>query len=99
MKGFAFGQYYPAESVLHRMDPRAKVICAVAYIVASFLCKNTFSFILLLFSAFALILISRIPMKDLGKPEDIAEAVRFLASDRAKYITGQVLCVDGGMAI
>ena len=63
MKGFAFGQYYPAASVLHRMDPRAKVICAVAYIVASFLCKNTFSFVLLLVSAFALILISRIPMK------------------------------------
>lgn len=63
MKGFAFGQYYPAESVLHRMDPRAKVICAVAYIVASFLCKNTFSFVLLLVSAFALILISRIPMR------------------------------------
>ena len=63
MKGFAFGQYYPANSVLHRMDPRAKVICAVAYIVASFLCKNTFSFVLLFVSAFALILISRIPLK------------------------------------
>ena len=63
MKGFAFGQYYPADSVLHRMDPRAKVICAVAYIVTSFLCKNTFSFLFLLLSAFALILISRIPMK------------------------------------
>ena len=63
MKGFAFGQYYPASSVLHRMDPRAKVICAVAYIVASFLCKNTFSFLLLVLSGLALILISRIPMK------------------------------------
>ena len=63
MKGFAFGQYYPADSVLHRMDPRAKVISAVAYIVAAFLCKNTFSFLLLILSAFALILISRIPMK------------------------------------
>ena len=63
MKGFAFGQYYPASSVLHRMDPRAKVICAVAYIVASFLCKNTFSFALLILSTIALILISRIPMK------------------------------------
>ena len=63
MKGFAFGQYYPADSALHRMDPRAKVISAVAYIVAAFLCKNTFSFLLLILSAFALILISRIPMK------------------------------------
>jgi NAD(P)-dependent dehydrogenase (short-subunit alcohol dehydrogenase family) len=32
----------------------------------------------------------------LGKPEHIAETVVFLASDEAAYITGQVLCVDGG---
>ena len=63
MKGFAFGQYYPASSVLHRLDPRTKVIAAVIYIVACFLCTNTFSFLLLLLSGFALILISRIPMK------------------------------------
>ena len=63
MKSFAFGQYYPANSLLHRLDPRTKVIAAVVYIVASFLCTNTFSFVLLLLSGFALILISRIPMK------------------------------------
>lgn len=40
-----------------------------------------------------------IPMKKFGKPEDIAQAVRFLASEEAGYITGQVLCVDGGMAM
>ena len=63
MKGFAFGQYYPANSVLHRLDPRTKVIAAVTYIVAAFLCKNTFAFVLLLSSCFALIFVSRIPMK------------------------------------
>ena len=63
MKGFAFGQYYPANSVLHRLDPRTKVLAAVIYIVAAFLCKNTFAFVLLLLSCFVLILISRIPMK------------------------------------
>lgn len=40
-----------------------------------------------------------IPMQEMGKPEDIANMVSFLASDKAKYITGQVFCVDGGMAI
>lgn len=40
-----------------------------------------------------------IPVKKFGKPEDIARAVAFLASDEAGYITGQVLCVDGGMAM
>ena len=40
-----------------------------------------------------------IPVKKFGNPEDIARAVAFLASDEAGYITGQVLCVDGGMAM
>jgi 3-oxoacyl-[acyl-carrier protein] reductase len=38
-----------------------------------------------------------IPMKKMGKPEDVANAVLFLASDLSGYVTGQVLQVDGGM--
>ena len=40
-----------------------------------------------------------IPMARLGQAEDVAHAVAFFASDEAAYITGQVLCVDGGMAV
>jgi 3-oxoacyl-[acyl-carrier protein] reductase len=40
-----------------------------------------------------------IPMKRMGSVEEVARAVAFLASDEAGYITGQVLCVDGGMAM
>lgn len=40
-----------------------------------------------------------IPMGSFGKPEDVAKAAAFLASEGAGYITGQVLCVDGGMAM
>ena len=40
-----------------------------------------------------------IPMRRLGSVEDVAKAVAFLASDDTGYITGQVLCVDGGMAM
>ena len=43
--------------------------------------------------------LARIPLGRLGAPEDVAAAVVFLASDEAAYITGQVLCVDGGMAM
>lgn len=40
-----------------------------------------------------------IPLQRLGKPEDIADIVCFLASNKSDYITGQVICVDGGMNI
>lgn len=44
-------------------------------------------------------IVSRIPMKKQGKPEDIAKAAVFLASEDSKYLTGQVINVDGGMVM
>ena len=44
-------------------------------------------------------LLQRIPLGSIGTPRDVAEAVAFLASEEAKYITGQVLGIDGGMAL
>jgi 3-oxoacyl-[acyl-carrier protein] reductase len=40
-----------------------------------------------------------IPLRRFGSVDDVAKAVAFLASDQAAYITGQVLCIDGGMAM
>jgi 3-oxoacyl-[acyl-carrier protein] reductase len=42
---------------------------------------------------------SRIPLGHIGEPEDVGEAVAFLVSDRAKYISGAILPVDGGLNI
>ena len=61
--GISFGQYYPADSLLHRLDPRTKVIMAILYIVCTFLCKNVLAFAVLGASALLLILVSRIPLK------------------------------------
>ncbi|MBO4495907.1 MAG: 3-oxoacyl-[acyl-carrier-protein] reductase [Clostridiales bacterium] len=44
-------------------------------------------------------LMNNIPLKRTAKPEDIANAIGFLASEKADYITGQVLTVDGGMCM
>ena len=64
MKSIALGQYYPADSAVHRLDPRIKVIMALLYIVsATFLCKNVISFALLLLSALLVIIIGKIPLK------------------------------------
>jgi len=40
-----------------------------------------------------------IPAGKIGRAEDVAAAVAFLAGEQAGYITGQVLCVDGGMGM
>lgn len=44
-------------------------------------------------------MLSQIPLAKLGKPEDIADVVSFLASDASRYMTGQVLHIDGGMVM
>ena len=43
--------------------------------------------------------LERIALKEFGKPEDVANAVSFLVGDEARYITGQVLAIDGGMSL
>lgn len=43
--------------------------------------------------------IERVPLGRLAQPQDVAGVVGFLASDAAAYLTGQVICVDGGMAM
>jgi energy-coupling factor transport system permease protein len=63
MKTIALGQYYPADSPIHRLDGRMKVILAVLYIVSTFLCKNVLCFAALIASSILLILLSRVPMR------------------------------------
>lgn len=63
MKKIAFGQYYPANSVIHRMDARAKIIATILYIVTVFLCKNALCFAALTLSAVLLVALSRIPLR------------------------------------
>lgn len=44
-------------------------------------------------------MVQEIPMRKMGRPEDVANAVLFLVSDCSSYITGQVVNVDGGMVM
>jgi 3-oxoacyl-[acyl-carrier protein] reductase len=44
-------------------------------------------------------LLKRIPLNTLGRPEDVAEGALFLAGPGARYVTGQVLAIDGGMVM
>lgn len=63
MKNAALGQYFAGNSIMHRLDARTKVILALVYIVATFVCQNVFAFGVLLLSGILLIIISQIPIK------------------------------------
>ena len=45
------------------------------------------------------LVVQKTPLARIGQPEEIAAAFCFLASEEASFITGQVLCVDGGMTL
>jgi len=63
LRDITLGQYFPGNSVLHRLDPRGKLILLVMYIVALFLAKNFIGYILLAAVTVSLMLLSRIPFK------------------------------------
>lgn len=63
MKSIALGQYYPARSPLHKLDPRIKLVIAVLFIVAAFICKNLLGFAVLTVFTLTLVLMSRVPLR------------------------------------
>ena len=63
MKSIALGQYYPSDSVIHKLDGRTKILLATIFIVAIFFCKSLASFAFLLVLSFAIIAMSKIPVR------------------------------------
>ena len=63
IKDITLGQFFPGNSVLHRLDPRTKIILSVVYIVAIFMAGNALCYAALVISAVLLVLISRISLK------------------------------------
>ena len=62
-----FGQYYPASSPIHKLDPRTKLFSALVFIVAVFLCDTFYSYIACYAFLFLVILLSRVPFLSILK--------------------------------
>ena len=63
MKSIALGQYYPSDSIIHKLDGRTKILLATIFIVSIFFCKSLASFAFLLLFSFVIIALSKIPVK------------------------------------
>ena len=95
MKGVAFGQYYPAKSALHALDPRVKIILTVLYIVCSFLCRNILSYALLLLSTLLLVVIGRIPFKIILRGlRPVLIVLAFTAILNIFWTSGKILLIE-----
>lgn len=67
MKTAALGQYYPSDSIIHRLDGRMKLILMVIFIGACFLCRSFVSFMLLICAAALLVVVSKVPFSVIFK--------------------------------
>lgn len=56
------GQYYPGSSLVHRLDPRAKIIAAFIYMISLFVINNYFGYIVVIGAGLAVVLISQVPL-------------------------------------
>lgn len=63
LNDITFGQYYPGDSIVHRMDPRAKILLTVAFIVLAFVAKVAVSLLLAALLLAGMIALTRIPFK------------------------------------
>ena len=91
----SFGQYYEGNSVIHRMDPRFKIVLALIYIVTLFVAKSIFSFVLLTVITGALIAMSGIPFKTIVKSmRAILFIIIFTAVINIFWYTGETLLVE-----
>ena len=72
---FSFGQYYPADSIIHKMDPRCKLVLTIIYMVAIFLVKSYLGYVTTILLLLSTIFISKVPLKVVFKS---IKAVLFL---------------------
>lgn len=95
MKSISFGQYYPADSIIHKMDPRFKILIAVTFIVGTFLCKSAVSFAALLCIGISLVFISKIPLKTMIRSiKPLLFIIAFTAIINIFFGTGENLLLE-----
>lgn len=67
LKDITLGQFFPGNSLLHKLDPRVKLIVCIAYIVAVFLCRSAAAYACIIVSTLLLMVISRLPISTILK--------------------------------
>lgn len=97
LNDITFGQYFVANSLIHKLDPRIKILLLILFIAMIFITKNVFSLLIVTFFVFSLILLSKIPVKLYFKNvKVIIPIIIFTAILNVFYVDSGVLLVELG---
>lgn len=97
LKDITIGQFFPGNTIIHRLDPRAKLILTVLYITAVFLAKNQWSFMAIIISALTLVFISKISPKTMLKSmKPLIFVLAFTTFFNLFWTEGEVLLIHIG---
>lgn len=97
LKDITLGQFFPGDTIIHRLDPRAKLILTTLYIVAVFLAKNQWSFLAIIISTILLVIISKISFKTLLKSmKPLIFVLAFTTFFNLFWTEGEVLLIHIG---
>jgi len=95
IRDITLGQYFPGNSVLHRLDPRMKIILTLLYIILIFLAKSMLSYIFLIFTVIGLIAVSKLPVRPILKGvKPVLFVIAFTAVINIFWTSGDTLLVD-----
>ncbi|MDD3402173.1 MAG: energy-coupling factor transporter transmembrane component T [Hespellia sp.] len=67
IRDITIGQYYPAKSILHRLDPRVKIVCTLLFLISLFLQKSVLGYVIAAVFLFGVIRLSRVPFQYIVK--------------------------------
>ena len=95
LKDITLGQFFPGKSLLHRLDPRTKILCTILLVVIVFLAKSMLAYGVLLLLTGILMALSRIPLRTLLKSVKPLIIVILLTSLLNMFFTsGENVLVD-----
>ena len=90
IKDITIGQYFPGNSVIHKLDPRGKLVLTFVYIILIFLCRNFAALGVMLLYLLAVVLLSRISLKMLAKSlKPILPIILFSSVLNLFFLTGE----------
>jgi len=92
LKDITLGQYYPADSIIHKMDPRTKIILTVLYIVMIFMAKNIYALGISVIMLFVIAALAKIPLKMIFRSiKAIIPVIIITSVLNIFYVSGEVI--------